>query len=160
LGTIDGPNTYSYARQNPTRYTDPTGECPWCVAGALGAATDLATQLVYNGGDLSCVDWREVVTSAVLASAGIGIAQKLGKVSTAFGGPNRPTYRFYQSRGRFRAESHPISRRSPDSLSYPHVHLDFAGKGLSKRHLPLVEPIVAAAAGLHNALKDDCGCQE
>ena len=36
LGTVDGPNTYSYARQNPTRYTDPTGQCPWCLAAALG----------------------------------------------------------------------------------------------------------------------------
>ena len=158
LGTIDGPNTYSYARQNPTRYTDPTGECPWCVAGALGAATNLATQLVFNGGNFSCVDWTEVLTSAVLASTGVGIAQKLGKVSFVHGGPTRPTHHFFKSKGRFRAESHPISRKHHDRASYPHFHLDFGSKKLSKKHFPLVEPIVAAAAGLHNAFKDDCGC--
>jgi len=38
LGLVDGASIYGYARQNPLIFTDPTGECPWCVAGAYAAA--------------------------------------------------------------------------------------------------------------------------
>jgi RHS repeat-associated protein len=31
-------NRYSYARNNPVRYTDPSGHCPFCIVGALGGA--------------------------------------------------------------------------------------------------------------------------
>lgn len=31
LGLVDGASVYGYARQSPNRYTDPTGQCPWCV---------------------------------------------------------------------------------------------------------------------------------
>lgn len=69
LGIADGPNTYSYAKQNPTRYTDPTGE--FGVPGALiGGGADLAMQLALNGGNLSCVRWTEVGIAAALGSVG------------------------------------------------------------------------------------------
>jgi hypothetical protein len=30
-----GINTYAYTDDNPANWTDPTGQCPWCVAGAV-----------------------------------------------------------------------------------------------------------------------------
>ncbi|MBA3943795.1 MAG: hypothetical protein H0X37_04455 [Herpetosiphonaceae bacterium] len=35
-------NRYSYTLNNPLRYTDPTGHCPWCVGAVLGALGGLA----------------------------------------------------------------------------------------------------------------------
>lgn len=84
---------------NPLGYTDPTGECPWCVAAGVGALTDLAVQLYFNGFNLKCVNWKELAISGAAAGLGAGIAQKLGKVSTAYGGANRPTYRQRQCAG-------------------------------------------------------------
>ena len=140
-------------------YTDPTGECPWCVAGVIGGLTDLGVQLVFNGFNFKCVNWWEVGASAVTSAAGVGLAQKLGKVSTVFGGPSRPTYRFLNVKGVVRAESHPISKNAPDWLSYPHWHPDFAGKPWNKRHWPLVEPLVGLPSAAYNATKGDCECQ-
>jgi RHS repeat-associated protein len=31
-------STYAYTDENPVNYSDPTGNCPWCVAAAVGAA--------------------------------------------------------------------------------------------------------------------------
>lgn len=59
-------------------------------------------------------------------AAGVGLLQKLGKVSTAFKGAARPTYRLFKAKNILRLEAHPISSRVPSWLSYPHAHLDFA----------------------------------
>jgi RHS repeat-associated protein len=164
-GFTAGNNSYGYVGANPINFTDPTGECPWCVAGIIGGLTDLGIQLAFNGFNFKCVNWTEVGVSAAASAAGVGLAQKLaqlgklGKVSTQFGGPNRPTYRFFQSKGVARVESHPIRSSHPNWLSYPHWHADFAGKPWSKMHLPVVEPAVGVPAAAHNAMKGDCECK-
>ncbi|MGE0386811.1 MAG: RHS repeat-associated core domain-containing protein [Gammaproteobacteria bacterium] len=160
IGLAGGVNPYTYVENNPLKNTDPTGECPWCVAAGIGALTDFTIQLAFNGFKLKCIDWEEVLISGAAAGLGIGVAQTFGKASAAFGGPSRPTYRFFKSKGNVRIESHPISRRSPDWYSYPHWHPDFAGKPWSKMHWPLIEPLIAAPAAAYNATKDDCECQE
>ena len=70
IGQIGGINLYSYALGNPVNLIDSTGECPWCIAvlvgGAIGGGIDLGIQLIFNGGKLSCVDWGQVGTSALL----------------------------------------------------------------------------------------------
>lgn len=150
-------NLYGYVAANPLSYTDPSGECPWCVAALLGGLTDLGVQLIMNGAQIGCVDWRETFVAAAASGAGVGIVQNLGKVSTAFGGPSRPTYRFFKIKGVVRAESHPISNGSPNVLSYPHLHVDLLSAILGKHHLPLVEPIVGAiSVGLN--VGQSCGC--
>src|SRR2546425_1210705 len=165
VGVAGSVNAYSYAEANPISLTDPTGECPWCVAAVVGGLTDLGIQLLTNGFKLKCVNWLEVGTSAAASAIGVGIAQKLaqlgklGKVSTAFAGPDRPTYRFLKIKDVIRVEAHPISSTHPNWLSYPHWHPDFAGAPWSKLHLPVVEPIVGSASALYNAGKGDCECK-
>ena len=165
VGVAGSVNAYSYAEANPISLTDPTGECPWCVAAVVGGLTDLGIQLLTNGFKLKCVNWLEVGTSAAASAVGVGIAQKLaqlgklGKVSTAFAGPDRPTYRFLKIKDVIRVEAHPISSTHPNWLSYPHWHPDFAGAPWSKLHLPVVEPIVGSASALYNAGKGDCECK-
>ena len=72
LGFVGGSPNYTYVSNSPTTYVDPTGQCPWCIAALLRGATDLAVQLVFNGGDLGCVGWKEVAISAALTGTGVG----------------------------------------------------------------------------------------
>jgi RHS repeat-associated protein len=158
-------NLYAYVRSSPANLTDPTGECPWCVAAAWGGVTDVSTQLLFNGGRLSCVDWNEVLVSSAISGATVGLGQVLakagilGKVTTKFAGSSRPTYRFLNWKKVLRIESHPTARWQPDWYSYPHFHLDKMGPPVSKWHMPLVQPIVGAGAASYNATRDTCRCQ-
>jgi RHS repeat-associated protein len=42
IGLNGDPNPYAYAMNNPLRYSDPTGQCPWCVAIGVGIALGAA----------------------------------------------------------------------------------------------------------------------
>jgi RHS repeat-associated protein len=52
IGSTASPmslNRYSYVLNNPYKYTDPTGNCPWCVAGAvIGFGVDFAAQALIS----------------------------------------------------------------------------------------------------------------
>ena len=88
LGMVSGDlNLYGYVGARPVTLTDPTGECPWCLAYAVnilgragvgaivGGGLNLGIQLFQNDGRLECVDWEEVLLSAAvngLVSAGLG----------------------------------------------------------------------------------------
>ena len=85
LGLIDGPDLYGYARQNPLKYVDPTGE--FGIVGAfLGGGGNLVSQLTRNRGDLTCVSWSDVGQSAFLgAIGGVGLASSI-RADTAWAG--------------------------------------------------------------------------
>lgn len=68
-GTGNRGNFYAYVGNDPLNATDPTGNCPWCVAALVGAIVgggiDLGAQLLLNGGDLNQVSWTSVGASAL-----------------------------------------------------------------------------------------------
>ncbi|HKV12861.1 MAG TPA: RHS repeat-associated core domain-containing protein [Thermoanaerobaculia bacterium] len=159
IGFAGGPNLYTYVLGDPVSYTDPTGECPWCVAGAIGALVDFGVQMAFNDFNINCVDWTEVLVSGAASAAGIGLAQRLGKISTARYGVDRPTYRFLKIKGFLRIESHPISSSAKNWQSYPHWHPDFASDFWRDKHWPLIEPLAGLSSGAYNKSKDDCECR-
>ncbi len=73
IGLAGDDNPYAYARGNPLRYVDPSGE--YAILGAfIGGGGNLAWQLWKSGGRLGCVDAWEVagwaLTGATLGKAG------------------------------------------------------------------------------------------
>jgi len=76
MGLAAGVNLYAYAGNNPVEYSDPSGECPWCVGFVIGAGFDLVMQLAQNGGNLSCVSIGQVLASGALGAIGGGIGGK------------------------------------------------------------------------------------
>ena len=51
MGLVEGQNNYGYTFGNPISLRDPSGRCPWCVAGALiGAAVNIGIVEWESGG--------------------------------------------------------------------------------------------------------------
>ena len=78
---------YAYAWNNPVYYTDPDGNCPWCLGALIGAASDYGLQVVGNlvegkslGDALTDVDGTSIATSAALGATGVGLLSKAGKI--------------------------------------------------------------------------------
>jgi RHS repeat-associated protein len=60
---------YHFSGNNPIRYNDPDGECPWCIVGAVvGGLVEGGVELggqMLAGKTLSEVDWADVGVEAV-----------------------------------------------------------------------------------------------
>lgn len=71
---------------NPIRYNDPDGNCPWCIGALIGAAADYGLQVAGNlaegkglGDALTDVDGGSILLSAGAGATGVGLVSKLGK---------------------------------------------------------------------------------
>jgi RHS repeat-associated protein len=88
-------NLYGYAYGDPVNVIDPDGRCG--IAGALGGAAlggaiDLGSQLYNNGGNLSCVSWRQAGGAAAMGGAEGGLTCGLGRAYRALqAGRQMPT---------------------------------------------------------------------
>lgn len=79
---------YVYAANNPVNLTDPSGQCPTCLWGALLAAgTDLGLQAAANlargCGAFHHINWGSVATSALIGGLTMGASTSLMGVTRA-----------------------------------------------------------------------------
>jgi RHS repeat-associated protein len=84
----DGHNRYQYVRNNPLKYSDPTGHLPHIVAGViggglLGAGLSIASQYLTTGS----VDTSKVIEAVIVGSVAGGVgAATFGIGLAAIGG--------------------------------------------------------------------------
>ena len=100
IGLGGGANDYLYAGASPLRYTDPSGNCPWCVpilaGAAIGAAENvLIDYLIQKYWDQACtIDtnrlWAAAGYGAVGGALGGAAAPLIGRGFRYFGGKFAP----------------------------------------------------------------------
>jgi RHS repeat-associated protein len=77
-------NLYAYAFNNPLRFSDTNGRCPWCIVAGIGAAVGAAVEgyKAYEcgarGWDLAGAIGRGAVAGGVGAVAGLGVGLLTG----------------------------------------------------------------------------------
>lgn len=73
IGLLGGLGTYNYVGSRPLNASDPTGQCPWCIAGAvIGGGINLYTQLQQSNGSWNQINWVSVGLSAATGAIGGG----------------------------------------------------------------------------------------
>ncbi len=81
-------NRYAYAYDNPSKFTDPDGRCPWCLGAVIGIGLEVTRQIVT--GEIKDTSFEGVVANvgkAFVAGAagatGAGIAGQVAKLTTS-----------------------------------------------------------------------------
>lgn len=84
-------NRYTYVRNNPLKYTDETGHCPWCLGAAIGAVSNMGFQLWEanqsgaKGLAWSSIDWVDVGQSAAIGALTGGVSGFVNSTLTRTG---------------------------------------------------------------------------
>jgi RHS repeat-associated protein len=84
-------NKYAYVRNNPLRYVDPDGHCPWCIGALIGGVGGAAASLIsqkWSHPDQD-IKWKQVGAAALggaVAGGTLGIATAPGALITVLGG--------------------------------------------------------------------------
>lgn len=110
-------NTYAYVGGNPVIYVDSTGELAW---GIVFGGADLAWQIYQNGGNLKCVDWRDVGLSMVGGGLMGGLAKGAGKISSST--------RYAGALNEYRRVHNIPGRNSPDYQQVHHWFIEANGR--------------------------------
>jgi len=74
-------NKYVYVRNNPLRYTDPDGHCPWCIGAVVGAFGGAGAQAVADLATGQQITFRKEIAAAVggaIIGGTAGAASELG----------------------------------------------------------------------------------
>ena len=119
-------NLYAYAYGDPVNFVDPNGEFAFLVplaivaikgalaSAAMDAGMELASQLLENGGEIDCLDWGDVGTSAVDGLGSGAVGGVFGKAFTAAKGLRRAKegiYEFAEDGATYVGQSSNISKR-------------------------------------------------
>ncbi len=85
-------SSYGYVDNRPTVWTDPSGACPWCIAGAIGAIGGAiiggGTEIIKGLASGEGVDWGDVGRAAVggaIVGGLAGLTMGVGSVVAAGG---------------------------------------------------------------------------
>ena len=81
-----GRRIYAYADSDPLNLTDPSGNCPWCIAGAIGAVVGGGVEIIANKNWI----WTSLAIAAgsgfVAGASGSGAVALVGKAISLAGG--------------------------------------------------------------------------